>query len=100
MNHKYYQPTEHEQQMVAAGWITQEDADPDYQVYLKNAPYDSEGSYQEWITMKREWDVLNTQYLTEIQPLIDNGDNLSASQSRRETELLREMSNLEILLGY
>lgn len=98
MAHTYYQPTEYEAQLIAAGWVTADTLDPDYVAYARH----NEGmDYDAWLYHKRKWDALDAQYKAEIQPLYDReGYQLTRHEKCRAQELVKEMSWIEVLLGY
>ena len=99
--HTYYQPTEEEQQLIVAGWITAESLDKDYQEYLKKADWESLMTYEQWLTCKREWDALDAQYEAEIAPFDhQNAPPLTPAKEKRQCDLLNQMNWLEIALGY
>lgn len=84
--------------LVAAGWVTIESIDPDYQEHCKLLdPMD----YQQWTSCKREWDELNDTYNRDFAPLMTpDSPLLSVEQERDATQLLKQMSHLEWILGY
>lgn len=99
MLHKYYEPTEYEQMLIAARWVSIEDLDPEYLEYLKSAP-EGTTDYEGWQSMRREWDRLNERYTSDIDPLIREYKQLSSSEEALSSDLLCKMSELEYLLGY
>lgn len=105
--HDYYQPSEYEQQMIAAGFIAEGDTDPDYQEYLRRGADDEfTMTYSSWVNQKRRWDSLDAEYQAEIAPVYRNcpmGEDMTpftAEFNRREEYLLREMSYCEQALRY
>lgn len=104
--HKYYTPTESEQQMIVAGMVTIESLDEDYQEYVTKAPYVADGevcAYEQWQRMKRSWDELNQEYEATIDPYYTGSKHdqeLPYELKQRQNYLLREMSFYEVALGY
>ncbi|MBI5671266.1 MAG: hypothetical protein HZC41_24990 [Chloroflexi bacterium] len=104
--HTYYQPTEYEQMLIAAGWITPESVDLDYLEYVRLIGKGDAMRYDEWQTTKRELDELDARWNKEIEPLYAMGGygdyliQMNQEQQQLEKQLLREMSWLEVLLGY
>lgn len=100
MAHTYYEPTEYEQMLLAAGWVKPEDLDPDYWRYTKISP--GEGldggvaTYDQWQGMKREWDALNAEY----EAIEADFPDQFHPHTHRQDQLLDQMSRLEYLLGY
>lgn len=98
--HKYYQPTEYEEMLLAAGWIDIENIDPDYKEYLSNLGGDAV-EYEMWVSMKKDWDKLCSEYEINFEPLYHKeGYNLTTEEKRESDRLLKEMHWLEISLGY
>lgn len=97
--HSYYQPSEYEQMLIAAGWVETGTLDPDYLKYqhVVIMPCD----YNNWQNMRREWDALEQRYDNEIEPLYGKNNKLpSYALEELERELLDRMAWLEELLGY
>lgn len=97
MAHKYYQPTEYEEMMLAAGWLTMADLDDEYQEYVRKD--DEPMSYDGWTNCKREWDLLNTTYELIIDPAFRYRE-LVDDERIAQKSLLDRMSWLECILGY
>lgn len=99
--HNFYEPTEYEQMLLAAGWVTMADLDTEYMQYLKNTPYrEFTCTYDQWRANVIELDTLAEQWDCEIAPLLTEGCYLEYEQKRRMDNLSRAMSNLEFFLGY
>lgn len=97
--HKYYEPTEYEQMLIAAGWVSVETLDEDYLSYIRSNGSDMD--YSVWVSMKKQWDDLDSQYRAEINPLYErDGYTLSSLEEKRAQALIRDMSYLEVMLGY
>lgn len=96
--HTYYKPTEYEEMLIAAGWVSIGDLDTDYLTYKQNIDYPVD--YQEWDGMRREWDELNTRYENEVEPHFAGGNKPSLRVEWLGDDLLSRMSSLECWLGY
>jgi len=98
--HSYYKPSEYEQMLLAAKWISIEDIDDDYRKYAHKNP--DAMSYSQWVASKQEWDDLNAQFMAlekkhgmgRVWQLEDNPDYDTAHQ------ILEDMGWLEVCLGY
>lgn len=99
MQHKYYEPTEYEQMLIAARWVSIEDLDPDYLEYVKKTREDVQ-EYETWQSLRREWDRLNTRYMEEVEPFQLDAENFTVQMEALAEDLLAKMSELEYLLGY
>lgn len=107
--HTNYQPTEYEQMLIAAKWVTADSLDPEYQNYLSSTvdlqrrfdEYEPM-SYDGWKSMRENWNRLDSAYKTEIQPHYDGhpDGNISWQVREREKQLLRDMDWIETCLGY
>lgn len=100
--HTYYQPTEYEEMMIAAGWVTLADLDDDYQK-CPRAHGDEYMSYEGWVSMKREWDALNAEYEAWITPFytgIFHDVPMPRPLQVLQSDLLSRMSYIETVLGY
>jgi hypothetical protein len=99
--HTYFQPNDYDQMLIAAGWVTVESLDDDYQDYRRKEGSDAL-DYSTWLSVKRDWDEANAAYLREFEPdgrpLLDS--ELTLAQRWRMKELLDRMSWCEQLLGY
>ncbi len=109
MTHTTYTPNEYEQMLIAANWITAESLDSEYQEYLQKVKYlqrqfdDFEPlTYDGWKSTKEQWNRLNTEYQTEVQPHYDThpDGNIGYKVRERESDLLRQMDWIETCLGY
>lgn len=107
--HTDYKPTEYEQMLIAANWITIESLDAEYQNYLASTTdlvrrFDEYEplSYSGWQSFRENWNQLNTAYETEVQPHYDShpNGNISWQIRDREKQLLRDMDWIETCLGY
>lgn len=101
MFHTYYEPTEYEQMYIAAGWMSLGDLDPEYLAYKRNEGHAMD--YEDWTSTRREYDELNTAYKNEIETLYkEHGYDYSLPYELeiRQNELLKDMSRLEVWLGY
>jgi hypothetical protein len=109
MTHTNYTPNEYEQMLIAAGWITAESLDSEYQKYLASTvdlqrrfdefePMD----YSAWKSMHEQWNQLDAAYKTEVQPHYDRhyDGNIPWQVRDREKQLLRDMDWIETNLGY
>jgi hypothetical protein len=102
MAHNYYQPSEYEEMMIAAGWLTLADLDDDYREYCGALGMDAV-AYETWVSMKKEWDEYNQRYKVEIQPYYtgDKHDQPMPTEVKSEEQhLLKSMGWLELALGY
>jgi hypothetical protein len=97
--HTYYEPTEYEQMLVAAGWVAIEDIDPDYIEYKRHTD-DDRLTYDQWTRAKREWDRLNEIYVERIEPYIRDHELMPHSIEDLAEDTLAKMSQLEWELGY
>lgn len=97
--HKYYEPNEWDQMLIAAGFAKPETFDEEYQQYLRDCKKsgDETMAYDNWNQCRREWDRLNDEYNAEFP---DVTAVLTPAQERRERELLQAMSQCEWALGY
>lgn len=102
--HTYYEPTEYEQMLIAANWLSIQDVDTDYQEHVTTMRRrrEDELSYSQWLSSKREWDELNATWEAKVQPYCAPYVTLSMPREIEELQdsLLRRMNWLEILLGY
>lgn len=101
--HRYYEPTEYEQILLAAGWVTMEDLDPDYLDYKRK--YDGHPAeildYANWTVTKHELDALFLRWETEFSPLLTPEAPYMGWQQRKQLDqIMRDTAYLEILLGY
>lgn len=98
---KQYQPTEYEQMLIAAGWVTVESLDDDYLEYIASVGAYEAASYSTWQSMRNQLAELNAEYETAIEPLYHKDDyRLSYFEQERGKQLLDSMSDLEVMLGY
>lgn len=99
--HANYQPTEYEEMLIAAKWLSIEDVDTAYQEYVHG---NSDAvRYNTWLSMRREWDELNARYGSEVEPHYSAYSEITTIPFHIQQlgdQLLREMSDLEIMLGY
>lgn len=92
MAHNYYEPTEYEQMLIAAGWVDIESLDEDYIDY-ESRTTDALG-YDDWKSLRQEWDSLDAIYLGMI-----SGVGVVA-YSETERQLVSRMAQIETQLGY
>lgn len=99
-SHDYYEPTEYEQMLIAAGWVTPESLDMDYQEYTSGNR--DAVSYSTWQHLRRQWDELNEQYEKNIAPYYRQESDMTIPYEmvRLEKQLLGDMSDIEVTLGY
>jgi hypothetical protein len=97
--HKYYEPNEWDQMLIAAGFAKPETFDEDYQKYLRDSKYsgDETMDYDQWNHCRREWDRMNAEWEKEFP---DQFATLTPAQEKRQHELLRDMMRFEMALGY
>ncbi len=96
MTTKYFEPTEYEEMLIAAGWVTAESLDSDYVEYQRSA--DDVLGYECWLDLRREWDSLDSLYMGMINPV---GASIAVSGiSAAENKLVRRMMEIEAQLGY
>lgn len=96
--HTYYQPSEAEQQFLAAGLVTLESLDPDYAEYVAKEPTSEPCDYAGWVNLKLAWDALNAQYEAEFGA--EFPVYVPEAVAQRARQLLRDMDYYETLLGY
>ncbi len=103
MNKKHinYTPTEYEQMLIVAGWITPESCDQEYLKYCGQLGMDAM-PYSHWLSSREEWNRLDQAYFNEVQPHHDRhpDGNIPAKVREREEILLRDMMWIESYLGY
>lgn len=109
MAHENYVPTEYEQLLIAANWITVESLDCEYLEYLASVAdlqrhFDEYEplSYDCWKSKRTDWNGLDAAYQREIQPHYDShpDGNIPYEVREREKQLLRDMDWIESCLGY
>lgn len=96
---KCYEPTEYEAMLIAAGWISMGEIDPDYLAYLRSdiGRYETM-SYQQWLNARQVWDQLNAEF--EKHDPLANWNEWGANDAKKECQrLLKEMGWLESCLG-
>jgi len=107
--HANYVPTEYEQMLIAADWVSIESLDSEYQEYLQSVKHLQQRfdeydplSYISWKSTREEWNRLDADYQAEIQPHYDArpDGNIPWQIRERESSLLRQMDWLETCLGY
>lgn len=98
--HVNYEPTEYEQMLIAAGWVTIESLDTEYLEY--SSGNNDAASYSTWQYLRRQLDELNAEYERDIQPLYDAtpSGNIGYFERKQEERLLASMSSIEVALGY
>ena len=99
-SHDYYEPTAYEQMLIAAGWVTAESLDTEYLEYV--AGNRDAASYSSWQSLRRQWDELNEQYEKHIAPYYRQESDITIPYEmvRLEKQLLGDMSEIEVILGY
>lgn len=109
MAHANYVPNEYEQMLIAAGWVTTESLDGEYQKYLSSVKdlqrrFDEYEplSYSGWLSTREQWSLLDAEYQAEVQPHYDAkpDGNIPWNVREREKQLLSQMDWLETCLGY
>lgn len=95
--HVNYEPTEYEQLLIAAGWIDAGSLDPEYLEYCRKTDW-VELAYPVWLSLRKQWNELDQQYKSEIEPYTYS--SLPSELWARQEELLDQMSEIEIALGY
>lgn len=109
MAHVNFVPNEYEQMLIAAGWVTAESLDTEYQEYLRSTVWLQRqfdefepATYAGWKSMREQWNCLDEAYKADVQPYYDSkpDGNIPWNVRERESNLLREMDWLETCLGY
>jgi hypothetical protein len=97
-----YQPNDYEQCFIAAGIISIEAIDEDYQEYLKSTHHHEEQmTHSEWKSTLERMAELNAFYKAEIEPLYaPDAPPMSYQEREKESNYWREVSWLECALGY
>jgi hypothetical protein len=94
-----YDPTEYEKQLIAAGWITIEEADPDYAEYRRHSVYhDYALDYRAWKNAQSELNRLGEEFDKRFPPTAPNPPY--GREFDEMNALLNQMSVYEEQLGY
>lgn len=98
--HTYYEPTEYEQMLIAAGWVTIESLDTEYQEHATSN--NDACSYSSWKSLRLRYDELNEQYEKDVEPYYISGNckPIPYEVEQHGKRLLRAMTDIEIALGY
>lgn len=104
----FYVPSEYEEMLLVAGWITLEDVDDQYIEYRKRATRYAYGnvyndhlmSHYDWTTMLLRKRKLDTRYMMEVEPYYQNNWEVPEHIQKLHHKLIREISEIETVLGY
>lgn len=106
----FYVPSEYEEMLLAAGWVTLADLDDQYIEYRKRAEYISFHcvkneflmDYSTWKSEIALMEHLNQRYQNEVDPFYraDNDAPIPEHIQALHKEIVDQISEIETILGY